>query len=22
MWGYKIVPTSNLQHYHFTYSCR
>jgi magnesium-transporting ATPase (P-type) len=20
MWGYKIVPTTNLQHYHFMYS--
>jgi hypothetical protein len=22
VWGYKIVPTTNLQHYHFMYSCR
>jgi hypothetical protein len=22
MWGYKIVLTTNLQHYHFMYSCR
>jgi len=21
MWGYKTVPTTNLQHYHFMYSC-
>jgi len=21
MLGYKIVPTTNLQHYHFRYSC-
>jgi len=22
MWCYKIVPTTNLQHYYFMYSCR
>jgi len=22
MWGHKIVPTTNLQHYHFMCSCR
>jgi len=22
LWGYKIVPTTGLQHYHFMYSCR